>query len=153
LGATALLVWLGRPLPATLSGLRLAGPTVLLVIAVALAWWFNRGRSLVAAASILAGFAAVLYFPPKAIYTAVAVLVPLHVLLAMTPRELGARHGAALPWLALCALEALAIACLLKNPQLHPMVDHWLLRSPPVPLAGRLMFASAFSAARWRACA
>jgi len=151
LAATALLVWLGRPLPATLSGLRIAGPTVLLVIAVALAWWFNRGRSLVAAASILAGFAAVLYFPPKAIYTAVAVLVPLNALLAMIRPELGARHGAALPWLALLALEALAIAFLLKNPQLHPMVDHWLLRSPPVPLAGRLMFAAAFAATVWRA--
>jgi len=149
--ATALLVWLGRPLPDSLAGLRTAGPTVLLVTAVALAWWFNRGRSLVVAASILAGFAAFLYFPPNAVYIAVAVLVPLNVLLAMIRPELGARHGAAFPWIVLLALEALAIAFLLKNPQLHSMVDHWLLRSPPVPLAGRLAFAAAFAAAVWRA--
>jgi diguanylate cyclase (GGDEF)-like protein len=151
LAAAALLVWLGRPLPASLAGLRTAGPAVLLVTAVALAWWFNRGRSLVVAASILAGFAAFLYFPPKAVYTAVAVLVPLNVLLAMIRPELGARHGAAFPWIVLLALEALAIAFLLKNPQLYSMVDHWLLRSPPVPLAGRLAFAAAFAAAVWRA--
>ena len=151
LAAAALLVWLGRPLPASLSGLRTTGPTVLLVTAVALAWWFNRGRSFVVAASILGGFAAFLVFPPKAVYTAVAVLVPLNVLLAMIRPELGARHGAALPWLALLALEALAIAFLLQNPHLLSMVDHWLLRSPPVPLAGRLVFAAAFAAAVWRA--
>jgi len=151
LAVTALLVWIGRPLPTSLAGLHTAGPAILLITAVALAWWFNRGRLLVVAASILAGFAAFLYFPPKAVYTAVAVLVPLNVLLAMIRREQGARHGAAIPWILLLAIEALAIAFILQNPQLHPVVDHWLLRSPPVPLAGRLMFAAAFAAAVWRA--
>ncbi len=151
LAVIALLVWLGRPLPASLAGLRTTGPYVLLVTAVALAWWFNRGRSLVVAASILAGFAAFLYFPPKAVYTAVAVLVPLNVLLAMVRPELGARHGASLPWIVLLAIEAALIVFIMQNTQLHSLVDHWLLRSPPVPLAGRLMFAAAFAAAVWRA--
>jgi len=151
LAATALLVWIGRPLPTSLAGLRNVGPSVLLVTAVALAWWFNRGRLLVVAASIFAGFAAFGVFPPKAIYTAVAVLVPLNVLLAMIRPEQGARHGAAVPWIVLLAIEALAIAFILQNPQLHSAVDHWLLRSPPVPLTGRLMFAVAFAAAVWRA--
>jgi len=151
LAVTSLLVWTGQPLPASLAGLRTAGPFVLLITAVALAWWFNRGRALVVAASILAGYAAFLYFPPKAVYTAIAVLVPLNVLFAMIRPELGARHGRSVPWIVLLAVEALAILLILRNPESHAMVDHWLLRSPPVPLAGRLMFAAAFAATVWRA--
>ena len=30
-------------------------------------------------------------------------------------------------------------------------LDHWTLRSPPVPFAARVMFALAFGAAAWRA--
>jgi diguanylate cyclase (GGDEF)-like protein len=149
--ATALLVWIGRPLPASLAGLRTLGPLALLIAAVALAWWFNRGRSLVVAASILCGFAAMLAFPAKAVYTLVAVLVPLNALAAMIRLESGARHGAALRWLVLLALEGLALWLLLKNPQVHAAVEHWLLRSPPVPLAARLAFAAAFAACVWRA--
>ena len=124
LAATALLVWFGRPLPASLAGLRIIGPYLVLLTALALAWWFNRGRTLVVAASILAAFAAYQVFPPKAVYTALAMLVPLNVLFAMIRPELGARHGASLPWIALLALEALAIAFLMRNPQLHSLVDH-----------------------------
>jgi diguanylate cyclase (GGDEF)-like protein len=151
LAGTALLVWLGKPLPATLAGLRTWGPAVVLVAAVALAWWFNRGRSLVVSASLLCGFAAFLNFPPKAIYTAVAILIPLNTLAAMIRPEQGARHGAAIPWLLLLALEAGLLWFIMKNPQLHSLVEHWLLRSPPLPLAGRLAFAAAFAAAVWRA--
>ena len=151
LALTALLVWLGKPLPATLAGLRTWGPAVVLVVAVALAWWFNRGRSLVVSASILFGFVAFLNFPPKAIYTAIAILVPLNAVAAMIRPEQGARHGAAIPWLLLLALEAGLIWFIMKNPQLHSLVDHWLLRSPPLPLAGRIVFAAAFAAAVWRA--
>ncbi len=65
--------------------------------------------------------------------------------------EQGARHGAAIPWLLLLGLESALIWFILRNPDLHSMVDHWLLRSPPLPLAGRLAFAAAFAAAVWRA--
>ncbi len=151
LAATALLVWLGKPLPASLAGLRTMGPAIVLVAATALAWWFNRGRSLIVAASILGGFAAFVSFPPKAVYTAVAILVPLNAFAAMLRPEQGARHGAAIPWLLLLGLESALIWFILRNPDLHSMVDHWLLRSPPLPLAGRLAFAAAFAAAVWRA--
>jgi len=50
LAGMALLVWLGKPLPESLAGLRLAGPYAVLVIALAMAWWFNRGRAFVVAA-------------------------------------------------------------------------------------------------------
>src|SRR5215212_1906552 len=56
--AAGMLIWFGRPLPASLSGLRTAGPYAALVAAVVLAWWFNRGRSFVIATSLLAAFAA-----------------------------------------------------------------------------------------------
>jgi hypothetical protein len=149
--ATALLVWLGRPLPASLAGLRTAGPYAVLVAAVALAWWFNRGRSFVVAASLLCGFAAFLNFPPKVVYTVVAVLVPLNVLAAMLRPEQGARYGAVLPWVGLLAIEAILLWFVLRTPEWHPVVEHWLLRSPPVPLAARLAFAAAFAASVWRA--
>src|SRR5262245_25472109 len=91
--ATAFFVWSGKGLPASLAGLRIAGPAAVLLAAMFLAWWFNRGRMLVISASLACGFAAFLNFPPKAVYTAVAILVPLNVFAAMLRPEQGARHG------------------------------------------------------------
>ena len=149
--AAALLVWLGRPLPPSLAGLRTVGPYAALVVAVSLAWWFNRGRSFVLVASLLAGFAAWQFFPSKPVYTALALLVPLNALGAMIRPELGARHGASLPWLLILAAEAVLVYVIWKNPQIHALTEHWLLRSPPTPLAARLAFAAAFAATVWRA--
>ena len=42
----------------SLEGLRVAGPYALLGTAAALAWWFNRGRAFVLAASLLGAFGA-----------------------------------------------------------------------------------------------
>ena len=158
LAGMALLVWLGKPLPESLAGLRLAGPYAVLVIALAMAWWFNRGRSFVVAASILAGFAAYHGYPIKPVYVALVLLVPLNALLAMIQPEVGARHGVALRWIGLIALEAVLIVWIgsagksaLSGTSWLAMLDHWLLRSPPTPLAGRLAFAAAFAAAVWRA--
>ena len=156
--AAAFAVWMGKPLPASLAGLQVFGPYAVLIAATGLAWWFNRGRSFVVAASILAGFAAWHWFPSKPVYTALVVLVPLNALLAMIRPEQGARHGAELRWLALLAAEALLILWIgsagksaLSGTAWLEMFDHFLLRSPPTPLAGRLLFAAAFAAAVWRA--
>ncbi|HUQ75393.1 MAG TPA: GGDEF domain-containing protein [Burkholderiales bacterium] len=150
--AAALLVWMGRPLPASLSGLRTAGPYAVLIAALALAWWFNRGRSFVIAASLLGAFAAWSTWHTKAMYTLVVVLVPLNALWAMTQAERGARYRAAYWWLALLAAEGLLIWWIGSTHPRAAAVDEWfLLRSPPTPLAGRLMFAAAFAAAVWRA--
>jgi diguanylate cyclase (GGDEF)-like protein len=113
-----------------------------------MAWRFNRGRAFVVAASLLGAFAAAQYFPGKAVYTAIVVLVPLNVLLAMLYAERGARYRAAWRWLVLLALEGLLIAWL-STTGWTP--ENPLLRSPPTPLVGRLMFAVAFAAAVWRA--
>jgi diguanylate cyclase (GGDEF)-like protein len=147
LAFTALAVTLGPPLPDTFSGLHAAGPYAVLATAMGLAWWFNRGRSFVIAASILLGWAMVQHFPNQAVYTAVVVLVPLNCLLAFVIGERGARYGTAFRWLAILAAEIMLTFWFSQAPV---SFDHWLLRSPPTPLVGRVMFAAAFAAAVWR---
>ncbi len=157
--AAALVVWLGRPLPPTLAGLRTAGPYILLIAALALAWWFNRGRSFVIAASLLAGFGAYELFQHSvAVYTALVVLVPLNALAVMLAPERGARYRAAYRWLLLLGAEALLVAWVgaagksaISGTSWLALLDQWWLRSPPTPFLGRLAFAAAFAAATWRA--
>ena len=151
IAAATIAVWIGRPLPASLSGLRTTGPYAVLITALVLAWWFNRGRPFVLAASLLGAVAAYDYFHLKTVYTALVVLVPLNVLLAMVRPERGARYRAAYGWLLLLFLEAILLVLILKAPHAHAALDNWVLRSPPIPLAGRLMFAAAIAAAVWRA--
>jgi len=147
---TAAAVAFGPPLPRSLSGLHAAGPYAVLATATGLAWWFNRGRSFVIAASILLGWAMVHHFPTKAVYTAAVVLVPLNCLAAFVGGERGARYGAAVRWLAVFGLEVFLIFWFSKAPI---SFDAWWLRSPPTPLVGRVAFAAAFAAALWRAYA
>jgi len=158
LAAAALLVWSGRSLPSGYSGLRSAGPYTLLVVAVGLSWWFNRGRSFVIALSILAGFAAYQGFHQKAVYTALSVLVPLNALLAMIRPERGARYRASYGWLLLLGAEALLVLWIgaagrsrFSGTAWLSLLDQWWLRSPPTPFVGRIAFAAAFAAAVWRA--
>ena len=158
LAAAALLVWSGRSLPSGYSGLRSAGPYTLLVVAVGLSWWFNRGRSFVIALSILAGFAAYQGFHQKAVYTALTVLVPLNALLAMIRPERGARYRASYGWLLLLGGEALLVLWIgaagrsrFSGTAWLSLLDQWWLRSPPTPFVGRIAFAAAFAAAVWRA--
>ena len=147
----AALVWVGRPLPGSLEGLRTAGPYAALGAALALAWWFNRGRSFVIAASLLGAFAASNAWPGKAVYTLLVVLVPLNALLAMVFAERGARYRAAYGWLILLAAEALLVAWLGRAAGTYEVDAWWVLRSPPTPPVGRAAFAAAFACAVWRA--
>jgi len=146
--ATAILAWLA-PLPASLAGLRTAGPYALLLTGLGMAWRFNHGRAFVILASLLGAFAAYDLYPAKPVYAALTVLVPLNALLAMVYPERGARYRAAYGWLALILLEGLFISWIATSS--HWIFESWLLRSPPVPLPGRLAFAAAFAAAVWRA--
>jgi diguanylate cyclase (GGDEF)-like protein len=152
-GLTALAAWL-LTLPAELAGLGTLGPLVVLATAAGLAWWFNRGRSFVIAASLLGAFAAGFAWPGKPVYTVLTVLVPLNALLAMIYPERGVRHGAGWRWLALLLVEALLVSWIGRG-LLHggaDLFETWALRSPPTPLVGRLAFAAAFGAALcWRA--
>jgi diguanylate cyclase (GGDEF)-like protein len=150
LAAAALILAAGPGLPDSLVGLRTAGPYAALVSAAVLAWWFNRGRSFVIAASMLLGFAAMGFLQGQLVYTAVALLVPLNALVAMVRTEKGARYRMAYVWLALLGAEALLLYWLADLPR-PAALDAWALRSPPTPFLARLAFAAAFAAAVWRA--
>jgi diguanylate cyclase (GGDEF)-like protein len=121
-------------------------------VALGVALWFNRGRSFVLSASLLLGWAA-LNLPPasRAVFVAVTLLVPLNALIASALRERGARYGMAFSWLVLFAVEVVLVLWLRALALPDSLTENWALRSPPVPLVGRVMFAAAFAAAVWRA--
>jgi len=164
LAAAALAVWLGARLPRSLAGLASLGPYALLGLAAAVTLWFNRGRAFVAASSLLAAYAGYRYalglhgFAPHAAYVAAVLLVPANMLIALVLPERGVVHHGSWRWLLLIAIEALLLAWVassghssLSGESWHQILQHWTLRSPPVPFAGRVMFAAAFAAAVWRA--
>lgn len=164
LAAAALAVWAGPSLPASLAGLRTLGPYAVLAIGVAFALRFNRGRALILLASLLAAYGGYHYaqglggFAEKAVYTALVVLVPLNALIAMKLPERGVIYHGSYRWLVLLGIEALLILWIaaagrsaLSGLAWQDVLGHWLLRSPPTPLAGRLMFGAAFATAVWRA--
>ena len=149
LAVAALLVWQGRPLPASLAGLRTAGPYAVLAAAAALAWGFNRGRSFVVAATLLVGYTGWQFFHSKAVFTAMVLIVPLNALLVMLYPERGAKYRASYAWIALLAAEGVLLYWL-GSVRHHWTLDSWWLRSPPTPLVARLVFAAAFAVAVWR---
>ncbi len=162
--AAALAVWLGPSLTSSLEGLRVLGPYVVLVLGAAFALRFNRGRALILLASLLAAYAGYHYaqglggFAEKAVYTALVVLVPLNALVAMSFPERGVFYHGSYRWVVLLAVETLLILWIaaagrseLSGLAWQGLLEHWLFRSPPTPLAGRLVFAAAFVAALWRA--
>ena len=162
----ALVVAIGWKLPPTLAGLRELGPGVVILLAAAVSVWFNRGRAFVAAASLVAAYAAYRFalelaggaFAARAVYTALVVVVPFNVLLALVLPERGVSHHHNYRWLLLAVIEVLLVAWIaaagrsgFSGTAWYGVLDHWLLRSPPTPLVGRLMFAAAFVAAVARA--
>jgi GGDEF domain-containing protein len=163
---TALVVMTGASLPASLAGLRVLGPAMLLVAGSALSLWFNRGRAFIALASLLVGYAAYSIalefgadsFAARAVYTGLVLLVPLNVLLGLLFSERGVFHHFNYRWPMLAAAELIGVAWIassgrssLSGTAWQGLLDHWLLRSPPLPLAGRFMIAAAFVAAVVRA--
>jgi diguanylate cyclase (GGDEF)-like protein len=160
----ALAAWLGPSLPQSLEGLRTLGPYAVLALGVAFALRFNRGRALILLASLLAAYAGFHYaqglggFAEKAVYTALVVLVPFNALIAMTLPERGVIYHGSYRWVVLLGLEALLILWIaaagrseLSGLAWQGVLEHWLFRSPPTPLAGRVLFGAAFAAAVWRA--
>jgi diguanylate cyclase (GGDEF)-like protein len=149
--ATILAVTLVPRLPEGYEGLRTAGPYAVLLTGVGMAVWFNRGRSFVLLASLLLGWAVFHNLPGKPVFIAITLLVPLNALVAFVARERGARYGMAFRWLILLAAEVLLLIWLDSTSVAGQEPAHWALRSPPVPLVGRVIFAAAFAAAVWRA--
>jgi diguanylate cyclase (GGDEF)-like protein len=156
----------GPALPPSLSGLKTLGPYVVLLLGTGMGVWFNRGRAFIALASLLAAFAGyslalefgAASFAARAVFTAAAILVPLNFLLALVFPERGVSHHFNYRWLMLGVAETLFVAWIasagrtgLSGTVWQDLLDHWLLRSPPTPLLGRLLFAAAFVAAAARA--
>ena len=153
LAATIVAVSAGPSLPAGYVGLRSAGPYAVLLTAALVALWFNRGRSFVLLASLLLGWAAFHRYGigNQPAFIALTLLVPLNCLVAFIARERGARYGMAFRWLLLFGAEAFLLLWLRNSFVSESVLDSWALRSPPVPLVGRVAFAAAFAAAVWRA--
>jgi len=166
--AAALLAAADPSLPPSLAGLRALAPYTVLGLAGAVTLWFNRGRAFVVALSLLAAYAGQRYavelgytsFAARVCYVAAVVLVPFNVFAALVLPERGAVHGGSLRWIVLIVLEVALVAWLVFWGQGHfgtendawiGIFEHWALRSPPVPLVGRIAFAAAFAAAVWRA--
>ena len=156
----------GPKLPPSLTGLTEFGPYAVLIVGVAISAWFNRGRAFVALASLLAGYAAYRLsadfaadpFALRAAFTCLSVFVPLNILVALAYPERGVSHHHNYRWLLVAAAELLlglwvasAGHSSLSGTYWHAVLDHWLLRSPPMPLLGRLCFAVAFALAAARA--
>jgi diguanylate cyclase (GGDEF)-like protein len=166
LAVAALALWIGPALPPSLAGLKEAGAYFVLLAGAGMSLWFNRGRAFVAAGSLLLAYAGyrlaldfgAASFAARAVYTAVVLLVPLNILVALLLPERGVSYHGDHRWLFIAAGELLLVAWIassgrseLSGTAWQGLLDHWLLRSPPAPLAGRLMFAAAFIAALWRA--
>jgi diguanylate cyclase (GGDEF)-like protein len=166
--AAALLLWLEPALPPSLAGLKEAGAYFVLLAGAGMSLWFNRGRAFVASVSLLLAYAGCQYalgygagsFAAKATYTAAAVLVPLNVLVALLLPERGVSYHGDYRWLFIVAGEILLVAWVassgrseLSGAAWQGIVEHWLLRSPPAPLLGRLLFGAAIAAAAWGAWA
>jgi diguanylate cyclase (GGDEF)-like protein len=160
--AAALALAPGLALPNSLSGLTVVGPYVVLGLGVAISAWFNRGRALIMLVSLLAAYASYHLaaelgpktFAVKAVFTALAVLVPLNVLLATYFPDGGVRQHRNYRWLLLGLAEVLIVVWIanagrsnLSGTAWRDVLDHVLLRSPPTPLIARVMIAAAFLAA------
>ena len=163
-----LLLWFGPALPPSLAGLKEAGAYFVLLAAAGMGLWFNRGRAFVAAVSLLLAYTGYRFaldygadsFPARAVYTALVVLVPLNVLGALLLPERGVSYHGDYRWLFIAALEILLVAWIaasgrstLSGASWQGVLEHWLLRSPPAPLLGRLLFGAAIAVALWSAWA
>ena len=164
--AAVLALATGPALPPSLAGLKTLGPYVLLLLGAGMGVWFNRGRAFIALASLLAAYAGyqlalqfgAASFAARAVYTALCILVPFNVLLALAFPERGVFHHFNYRWLMLGVAEILAAAWVgsagrsnLSGTVWQDLLEHWLLRSPPMPLVGRLLFVAALVAAAARA--
>jgi GGDEF domain-containing protein len=164
--AAALAAAAGPGLPSSLSGLTVIGPYFVLALGTTISIWFNRGRAFITAASLLAAYSGyslalafgATSFAARATFAAVAILVPLNALLGLLFPERGVAQHRNYRWILVGIAEIACVSWIasagrsaLSGTSWHALLDHWLLRSPPTPVAGRLLFAAAFVLAALRA--
>jgi len=163
----AVFAWASAPaLPASVAGLKVYGPYVVLGLGAAIGLWFNRGRAFIGLASLLLAYTGWRWaagadstgFAGRAAFTAIAIFLPLNFLVAALLPERGLYHYRNYRWLLLAAVEiviAIWVAAAGQNPlsgmAWQAALDHWLLKAAPVPPLGLLLLVAAFCAAAVRA--
>jgi len=93
----ALAVAIGRRLPASFAGFGVFAPYTVLLLGVAISLWFNRGRAFIVLLSLLIAFIGYQLaqdpqpsnFAGRAVFTAIAVFVPLNILITLVVPERG----------------------------------------------------------------
>lgn len=166
--AAALSLPLARFLPDAFAALGMLGPYAVLILGAAISFSFNRGRAFVALVSLLAAYAGYHIstgsgpdsFTARAVYTAIAIFVPLNLLIVLLLVERGIFHYRNYRWLLLAAVEILLTAWVASAGRIRfsgtawqDLLDTWLLRATPTPFLGRIFMAAAFAlavAAAWR---
>jgi diguanylate cyclase (GGDEF)-like protein len=171
LAAAAVAFWVGPALPPSLAGLKEAGAYFVLLAGAGMSLWFNRGRAFVAAGSLLMAYAGYRLaldfgeasFAARAVYTAVVLLLPLNILVALLLPERGVSYHGDHRWLLIAVAEIVLVTWIassgrsaLSGAAWQELLEHWLLRTSHAggvgsPLLGRILFGAAFAAAVWRA--
>ena len=161
----ALAVMFGRRLPASFAGFGVLGPYTVLVVGASISLWFNRGRAFVVLVSLLIAFVGYRLaldphsanFAGRAVFAALAVFVPLNMLIVLL-EERGISHFHNYRWLLLLITEILLTAwvagagkSVLSGTVWLSMLEHWLIRPAPVPFLGRVLMAAAFAFAVYNA--
>jgi len=97
-------------------------------------------------------------FAARAVYTAAIVFVPLNVLMSLLLPERGVSFYGDHRWFLAIGAEVMLTIWIaasgrsdLSGVAWQEVLDHWLLRYPPAPFLGRLLFCAALTAAIWRA--
>jgi diguanylate cyclase (GGDEF)-like protein len=153
------LVFAGRRLPASISGLGLYGPYALCLTGIVISLWFNRGRAFLTLLSLFLAFMAYQLglaagthtFAWRATLTAISVFVPLNILVLVMLPERGIHYFRNYRWLLLVLVEVLFTAWIagsgkttLSGTAWRELLDNWLLKADPTPLLGRLLMATGF---------
>ncbi|MGQ0580204.1 MAG: diguanylate cyclase [Betaproteobacteria bacterium] len=157
-----LAVAIGQRLPASFDGFGIFGPYTVLLLGAAISLWFNRGRAFIVLLSLLIAFvgyrlaqdAAPNNFAGRAVFAALAVFVPLNILIALRIKEQGISYFRNYRWLLLLITQILLTAWVagagtsaLSGTAWHATLEHWLIRPAPVPFLGRALMATAFAVA------
>jgi len=155
----ALAIPIGRRLPTPLEGFGVFGPYTVLLVGTAISLWFNRGRAFIVLLSLLIAFAGyrlaqdpgTFNFGGRAVFTALAVFVPLNILITLVLPERGISFFHNYRWLLLLITQILLTAWVagagssaLSGTAWLAMLDHWLIRPAQVPFLGRVLMAAAF---------
>jgi diguanylate cyclase (GGDEF)-like protein len=148
------------------TGATVIGPFAVLFIATLISIWFNRGRACIASASLgvaSAGYSFALEFgatefPAQATLTALSVFVPANILIALALPERGITYFRNYRWLMGATIQIVLTAWVagagrndLSGTVWVTALDHWLLRTGPLPLLAGVLTLAAFGMAAYRA--